>query len=145
MRAGVILCERDCKDGELNYPLVDGFLSTTKGPSLETPWGEGTFLQTGYKFSTGQGLQLTEGRCVKGSTYTIYFKASLDSTTGWKRLISTAGWGENGIFVNKQFQTFPVSESDITIPILECSKALLLFFMSACELKVLLVTRSQTV
>ena len=111
MRAGVIICERECKDGELNYPLVDGFLSTTKGPSLETPWGEGTFLPKGYKFSTGQGIQLADGRCVKGATYTIYVKASLDSTTGWKRLIATAGWGENGFFVNKRFQTFPVSEN----------------------------------
>lgn len=109
MRAGVIMCERACKGGELEYPLVDGFLSTTKGPSLETPWGEGTFSPAGYRFQVGQGLTLSEGRCVKGATYTIYVKASLDSTTGWKRLIGTEAWGDNGIFVNSLFQTFPVS------------------------------------
>ena len=109
MRAGIVLCERDCKDGQLDYPLLDGFLSNTKGPSLETPWGEGTFGPAGYRFSTGQGLTLSEGRCVKGVTYTIYIKASLDSTTGWKRVIGTESWGDNGIFVNTFFQTFPVS------------------------------------
>jgi hypothetical protein len=108
MRAGIIICERDCKNGELDYPLVDGFLSNTKGPSLETPWGEGPFGPKGYTFQTGQGLSLAEGRCVKGATYTIYIKASLGVTTGWRRMIGTDSWADNGVFVNSFFQTFPV-------------------------------------
>jgi hypothetical protein len=117
MRGGTILCERDCKNQELDYNFKDAFLSSTKGPALETPWGEGTFSDSGYKFSTGQGLQLSEGRCIKGSAYTLYMMASLDTTSGWKRLIGSGNWGDNGIFVNKQFQTFPVSFLIIFFPL----------------------------
>ena len=76
MRAGVLICERKCTNGHLNYPFQLSFLSTTRfgdvlesfelrfsnaqvrlnrGPSLEPEWGEGDFLTaTGpYRFAAG--------------------------------------------------------------------------------------------
>lgn len=109
MRGGLILCERECKEHSLVYPFNEQFLSVTKGPSLETPWGEGSFSPAGYRFATGQGLRLAEGRCLtEGDAYSVYVRASLDVTTGWKRIFGTPGWGDNGYFVNKFFRTFPV-------------------------------------
>ncbi len=55
MRAGVLICERPCKKGYLDYPMHMSFLSESNGPSLEPSWGEGDFLSnTGpYRFAAG--------------------------------------------------------------------------------------------
>jgi hypothetical protein len=43
MRAAVILCETSCSEGHLDYKM-EGLRSSTGGPSLGTPWGEGSFI-----------------------------------------------------------------------------------------------------
>jgi hypothetical protein len=37
-----------------------------------------------------------DGRCITGKAYTIYIEASLDTTTGWRRMIGADGWGDSG-------------------------------------------------
>jgi hypothetical protein len=91
--------------------LIDVFKhsSSTDGPSLEANWGMGTFDQNNkwYRFRAGQGLELDMFNCInKGSTYTIYLKLSLDSTSGWRRLIGSSGWNENGVLFILHFKTF---------------------------------------
>jgi hypothetical protein len=55
MRAGILLCERPCLQGELEYNFHETFASTTRGPSLEAPRGEGYFDQSrGYRFHKHQ-------------------------------------------------------------------------------------------
>lgn len=87
------------------------------GPGLQTTWGDGKFVSSSeYRFENGQGFGLEEGRCIAGPAYTIYIKAKLDVTAGLRRLIGSDGWGESGIYVNNQFQTFPESSN------LKCSE-----------------------
>ena len=74
--------------------------SSTDGPSLEAPWGMGNYDQTNkwYRFGVGQGLELNMFNCIsKGSVYTIYIKVSLDSVAGWRRLLGSQDWNENGV------------------------------------------------
>ena len=74
MRAGVLVCEKPCKNGFLDYQLNGMYTSSSDGPMLTTKWGEGSFnegsetqyLNSGtvnrwYRFGAGQGLQLNEG------------------------------------------------------------------------------------
>jgi hypothetical protein len=111
MRASVLICERPCLGGKLEYTFKqDMLISRTKGPSLEPLWGEGFFDdKRGYHFEAGEGLAIEQDRCLKSPAYTIYIKAALDLTTGWRRLVQSEGWGDAGFYVNKVFQTFPVS------------------------------------
>jgi hypothetical protein len=109
MRAGLLLCERPCDQAVLEYPFLESFASSTRGPSLEAPNGEGYFDQTkGYHFQEGQGLQVDEWSCVNKTAYTIYMNVQLDQTSGYRRLINSEGWGDNGIYVNKQVMSFPL-------------------------------------
>ncbi len=74
--------------------------SSTDGPSLEATWGIGNYDQTNkwYRFGAGQGLELNMFNCIsKGSVYTIYIKVSLDSVSGWRRLLGSQDWNENGV------------------------------------------------
>jgi hypothetical protein len=75
-------------------------VSSTDGPSLEATWGMGSYDLSNkwYRFGAGQGLELNMFNCIsKGSAYTIYMKVSLDSLNGWRRLISSPSWNENGV------------------------------------------------
>jgi len=110
MRAAVLLCERPCLRDTLVYTFRDSsLLSSTKGPSLETFWGEGTFDdKKGYRFGAGQGLVVEQARCISGPAYTIYIKASLDSV-GNSIIMSSDGWGDSGVYVKSKFQTMPVA------------------------------------
>eukprot|EP00960_Hanusia_phi_P062612 765213-Hanusia_phi.AAC.3 len=111
MRAGLIVCEKPCINGQLDYQFREEYASSTFGPSLDPMWGEGTFLsqQGPYQFSAGKGLKLDRSSCITGHAWTILVKASLDSTTGWQRIINSNGWGDNGVFVNDQYQLYPSS------------------------------------
>jgi len=99
MRASVLVCERPCLGGKLDYTFTqDMLISKTKGPSLEALWGEGWFDATkGYHFDKGEGLAVEHKRCLKGAAYTIYIKASIDVVSGWRRLVQSDGWGDAGI------------------------------------------------
>jgi hypothetical protein len=60
----------------------------------------GTFDSTNkwYRFGAGQGLELNMFNCInKGTAYTIYMRVSLDSLNGWRRLLTSEGWSENGV------------------------------------------------
>eukprot|EP00961_Rhodomonas_salina_P258232 3490316-Rhodomonas_salina.1 len=35
-------------------------------------------------------------------------KVMLDSTDGWRKLLSSTGWGDYGLYVNQKFQLFPL-------------------------------------
>eukprot|EP00960_Hanusia_phi_P074325 768213-Hanusia_phi.AAC.3 len=111
-RFGILLCERPCENAELDFRFLDNFRSSTKGPSLDTPWGSGSFDSAkGYRFSKGQGLQLDEYNCINKTAYTIYMDVSLDSVDGYRRLIGSDGWDQNGLFVDKKVTTFPAGGS----------------------------------
>jgi len=104
MRAAPLVCERPCIANELDYHFKGSFTSKTKGPGLEARWGEGQFdAVRGYNFGKGEGLALVQSRCLKTSEYTIYIKATLDSTTGYRRIMGSEGWVDHGFYVNKYF------------------------------------------
>ena len=98
MRVGVLLCERPCVDHMLDYGFKMSFLSRTKGPPLIPYWGEGLFMGPAgpYKFGAGQGLKVAHGRCLTKTSYSILLEVALDETEGWRRLLQSEGWGDNG-------------------------------------------------
>ena len=63
----------------------------------------------GGSVAEGQGLALVQSRCLKKGSYTVYIKASLDKTTGYKRIMNSEGWVDHGFYVNKYFMSFPKS------------------------------------
>ena len=208
MRAGVLVCEMACDSGHLDYEMKT-FRSSTGGPDLEAPWGEGDFIPfaqddgfdypyfdikfypdmpfddckdacnsdekcglvalyknngkgcwlkygfgqdkgqgrrenrdrtmffhiesliyklmapVGYKFIAGQGLQLDEGNCIKTTDdYSILVDAMLvDVGSGLKRLISSKGWGDKGIYLNnKRIGLYPSSSG------IQCAQSILPYY-----------------
>jgi hypothetical protein len=120
MRAGAIVCELPCwksaLGAELEYKFQLSFLSSTMGPDLNPSWGEGDFLPVDstpnsgfyYKFAEGEGLSLNQGRCINQTAWTIYMHFALDETTGgYKRVLSSGGWGDYGLYVKKYLMLFP--------------------------------------
>jgi hypothetical protein len=113
MRAGVLLCEIPCKDGELDYPLVNELASDTDGPSLESVWGDGTFVansqETGYRFRAGQGFEINPESCIKSvKAYSLLVDVSFDDTSAWNRIFGSEGWRRNGLFVyDKRYMVSP--------------------------------------
>ena len=51
----------------------------------------------GYRFNKGQGLFVVQSRCLKKAAYTVYIKASLDQTRGYRRILGSEGWVDHGI------------------------------------------------
>jgi hypothetical protein len=39
-------------------------------------------------------LDVDASRCLKKPSYTILIEASLDVTSGWRRVLSSKGWGD---------------------------------------------------
>ena len=109
MRAGILLCERPCLQGQLDYRFGSGLLSDTQGPPLEAIGGEGVFEQgLGYRFRSNQGLILDQRYCItQPEEWSIFIDVTLDSTSGWKPLMSSKGWGDYGLYVNSQLQMYP--------------------------------------
>jgi hypothetical protein len=91
MRAGVIICERPCIKGALDYNFRMDFLSSTYGPALDPEWGEGDFESDRgpYIFEAGKGLMLNRIRCIAGAAWTIIVQAQLDKTKGWMRILNS--------------------------------------------------------
>jgi len=109
MRAGVLLCERPCIKGELDYTFKSSLLSDKDGPPLEPIGDEGTFIEgQGYQFLAHQGLILDQSACItQPEEWSIFMEVKLDSTTGWQMLMSSNGWGDYGLYVNGQVQMYP--------------------------------------
>ena len=109
MRAGVMLCERPCVKGELDYTFQSSLLSDTQGPPLYAVGGEGTFVPgQGYKFMPHQGLILDESACIsQPEEWSIFMDVKLDSTSGWQMLMTSGGWGDYGLYVNGEVQMYP--------------------------------------
>ena len=109
MRAGVMLCERPCIKGELDYKFQSSLLSDTRGPALYAYGGEGNYpTGMGYRFASNQGLILDQSACItQPEEWSILMEVRLDSTSGWKLLISSKGWGDYGLYVNRQLQMYP--------------------------------------
>jgi len=118
MRAGVLLCEVPCKDGELDYPLSNELASDTDGPSLEPVWGDGTFVsstkESGYRFRAGQGFEINPESCIKSlKAYSVLVDVSFDDTNRWNRIMGSDGWRRNGLFVKGR--KFFISPEDLEI------------------------------
>jgi hypothetical protein len=111
MRAGVLICERPCENGLIDYKFGMTFLSSTKGPPLNPEWGEGDFLSTEgpYRFNAGQGLLVEQDRCLSSAAYSVLIEVSLDNVVGWRRLMNSYNWEDNGLYINKQLTMFPKS------------------------------------
>ncbi len=101
MRAGALVCESKCEDSHLDYNLDDSLTSDTDGPSLETPWGSGTFTAGGiYRFNAGQGLQLDESACVEDpKKYSILMDVQLQTMNDYRALFSAEDWSSGGLFI----------------------------------------------
>jgi hypothetical protein len=132
MRAGVLVCEKECQKGFLNYQLNGVFTSSSDGPMLTAKWGEGTFnegsethyLTSGtvshwYRFGAGQGLQLNEGSCIPQNRWTIIITARLDDVSGSRQILGSEAWSEDGLFVSSaKYRFLPESTG------LECSETI---------------------
>lgn len=118
MRAGALVCERMCEGGELDYDFQLTLTSRTRGPALDPFWGEGQYRVAPsagggipkymYEFMPGEGLLLNQRRCMKASSaWTLLMDVRLDDTVGYRRLLSSHGWGDYGLYVNKFLQLTP--------------------------------------
>ena len=121
MRAGVLLCEIPCKDGELDYPLANELASDTDGPSLETVWGDGQFVSTskesGYRFRAGQGFEINPESCIKSvKAYSVLVQVSFDDSNRWNRVIGSEGWRRNGVFVHGRKYMINPQDLEIVCP-----------------------------
>jgi len=97
-RAGLLLCEKDCKGKQLDYQLVGDYGSATSGPMIQSAWGSGTYTTgTGFYFDNGEGLKLNEVSCINDkATYTILMHARLRYVTGSRQVIGCKSWGTDG-------------------------------------------------
>jgi hypothetical protein len=111
-RAGLLLCEKECKGKHLDYMLQGDYGSATQGPMIESAWGSGVFTkETGFYFDNGKGLKLDESNCINNKdTYTIIIEARLADTTGSRQVIGSKAWGTDGgvaVAGNAQYQLIP--------------------------------------
>lgn len=110
MRLGVLICEKPCEGGTLDYQFKQSFLSDSDGPALDPAWGEGVFTgQSGYGFSSGQGLLLDAASCaVHPEKWTVLVQAKLGATgDGWHAIFGSKSWGDYGLYVNERLQLYP--------------------------------------
>ena len=62
----------------------------------------------GYRFASSQGLILDQSACItQPEEWSVMIEVRLDSTSGWKLLMSSKGWGDYGLYVNGQLQMYP--------------------------------------
>lgn len=114
MRAGAIICEKGCKSGELDYQFLNDFQSQSLGPELDPQWGYNQFSATkGYRVYHNRGLSLDPHHCLTGDgAWTIQVKARVDYVHGWRRILNSRGWGDNGLYIRNGLLTmFPTSNS----------------------------------
>ena len=97
-RAGLLLCEKNCKGKHLDYQLEGDYGSSTNGPMVESAWGAGVYKAgTGFYFDNGEGLKLNEVNCIENKdTYTIIMEARLRWTTGSRQVMGSKAWGTDG-------------------------------------------------
>jgi hypothetical protein len=126
MRAGVLVCEKACRKGQLDYQFDGAFTSTTDGPMLNPKWDEGTFnegtyteyLNSGtvsrwYRFGAGQGLQLNEAACIAPGRWSVVIQARLDQVVGSRQLMGSEAWSEDGLFVSDSLYRFLPSSAKL--------------------------------
>jgi hypothetical protein len=111
MRFGLILCEKPCVGGEMDYDFEGSMMSVTGGPSLDPAWGDGYFDEDGYHFDEGNGMEVETQRCLMNNTissvYTVHIELSLDKTDRPQMLMSSDGWDQGGIVVDGWLQLAP--------------------------------------
>ena len=61
IRVAILVCEKDCINGQLDYQFKQTASSTTQGPSLKPKWGEGTYILDRGEYCASEG-----GLCVCG-------------------------------------------------------------------------------
>jgi len=104
MRAGVLVCEKECKKGHVDYQFKESLTSSTDGPMLETPWGEGRFdsRRNYYRFGQGQGLKLDESSCIGPKKWTILVHVKIDRVHSLRQIIGSDAWSTDGLYVNNK-------------------------------------------
>ena len=111
MRAGFILCEKPCVDGELDYDMDGSLMSATGGPSLDPAWGDGVFDDDGYQFDNGNGMEVETQRCLMNNSittaYTVLIEVKLDNPNRPQILMSSDGWDQGGLVVDSWLQLAP--------------------------------------
>ncbi len=55
IRAAVLVCEKDCINGELDYQFKQSASSITQGPSIKMKWGEGSYIQDKGDYCASEG------------------------------------------------------------------------------------------
>jgi len=119
-RAGLLLCEKDCKGKHLDYQLLGDYGSATNGPMITSAWGSGAYTTgTGFYFDNGEGLKLDEVNCINDkATYTILLYARLRYVTGSRQVIGSKSWGTDGgvaVAYGANYQLIP-STADVECP-----------------------------
>ena len=94
MRSGVLICERPCVGGYLNYKFGMSSLSVPE-------WGEGDFLtpQGPYQFKAVQGLVAEHIGCLNSPTCSMIMEIALNSVNDRRRPMSSYDWDDNSLHV----------------------------------------------
>eukprot|EP00961_Rhodomonas_salina_P114611 1541774-Rhodomonas_salina.1 len=113
MRAAVLVCEKECKNGLLQYDFKDSLASRTGGPSLDAAWGMGKFdSKTGYRFQKDQGVQLDQDNCIKDpKAYSALIDVKFDEVSETRAVMTSEDWADNGLFIEDEF--FRMKPSDL--------------------------------
>ena len=61
IRTAILVCEKDCISGQLDYQFKQSASSTTQGPSLKMKWGDGTYIQDRGDYCASEGGTCTCG------------------------------------------------------------------------------------
>jgi hypothetical protein len=88
IRAAVLVCEKDCINGELDYQFKQSASSTTQGPSLKMKWGEGSYIQDKGDYCASEGGYCACGGWIsygRGDTWTT--SASTGTSTRFENYV----------------------------------------------------------
>ena len=111
MRFGMILCEKPCVEGRMDYDFDGSMMSVTGGPSLDPAWGDGYFDVDGYHFEGGLGMEVETQRCLMNNTittaYTVMIEMVLDNPDHPQMILSSDGWDQGGLVVDGWLQLAP--------------------------------------
>ena len=120
----MLVCEPECEKKRLQYDFQNSLTSSTGGPSLSSPWGDGSFetLTSNwrqpvsgivYNFYTSRGaLQLKQSGCIKeNSEYSVFLQAQISNldVSKWRSVFTAAGWNNDGLYLKDFFQLRPTT------------------------------------
>jgi len=102
MRVGIVVCEKGCTNGELDYTLKTGNLkSVTDGPMITVPWGTGSVVANiGYRFAKERGFKVDQAACITDpSEYSLLVNVRFDEVDGERSIMESDSWFSSGFYI----------------------------------------------